>query len=68
MPRPGENCGSMSFRWMSEHPGAVLLRRAQNLPVYVLRPDGALKQYSDGPMSARVRGYPREPGERHVTT
>jgi len=24
-------------------PGAVLLRRAQNLPVYVLRPDGALK-------------------------
>lgn len=44
------------------------MRRAQNLPVYVLRPDGALKQYSDGPMSARVRGYPREPGERHVTT
>ena len=67
MPRPGENCGSMSFRWMSEHPAAVLLRRAQNLPIYMLRPDGALRQYSDGPMSAPVRESPREDGERRVT-
>lgn len=68
VPCPVKNGGFTSFRWMSVHPEAVLLRRAQNLPVYVLRSDGALKQYDDGPMSAPVRGYPRETGERRATT
>ncbi len=67
VPRPVENRGFASFRWISVHPEAVILRRAQNLPVYVLRPDGALRQYNDGPMSAPVRGFPREDGERRVT-
>ncbi len=52
---------------MSVHPEAGLLRRARNLAVYVLRPNGALKRYNDGPMSAPVRGFPREDGERRVT-
>ncbi len=78
---PVENRGFTSFRWMWVHPEAVPLRRAQNLPVYVLRPDGALKQYNngvlrpdgapkqfnDGPMSVSIRGYPQEAGERRVT-
>ncbi len=68
MPRPVENRGSTSSRRMSVHPEAGLLRRAQNLPVYVLRRSGALKQYHDGPMSALMRGYPQEAGERRVTT
>ncbi len=68
MPRPVENHGSTSFRWMSVQPEAVLLRRAQNLPVYVLRPNGALKQYNDGPTSAPMRRYPQEAEERRVTT
>lgn len=68
MLRPVENRGSTSFRWMSVRPEAVLLGRAQNLPVYVLRPNGALKQYNDGPTSAPIRRYLQEAGERRVTT
>ncbi len=68
MPRPVENRGSTSFRWMSADPEAGLLRRARNLAVYVLRPNGALKQYNDGPMSVPVRGYSQEAGESRVTT
>ncbi len=66
--RPVENRGSTSFRRMSLHPEAVLLRRAQNLLFYLLRASGALKQYSNGPTSAPIRGYPQEAGERRVTT
>ncbi len=58
----------MSFRRMSVHPEAGLLRRAQNLPAYVLRRSGALRQYNDGPMSAHMRGFSQEAGERRVTT
>ncbi len=68
MPRPVENRGSTSFRWMSVHPEAGLLRRARNLAVYVLRPNGALKQYNDGPISAPMRGYPPGDRRRRVTT
>lgn len=67
VPRPVENRGFTSFRWIPVHPEPVLLRRAQNLPVYLFRRDGALRQYNNGPMSAPVRGSPREDGERRVT-
>ncbi len=68
VPRAVENRGSTSFGWMSVHPEAVLLRRAQNLLFYLLRPGGGLKQYSNGPMSAPIRRYPQDAGERRVTT
>ena len=68
MPRPVENRGSMSFGWMSVSPEAGLLRRARNLAVYVLHPNGALKRYNDGPMSASIQGYLQEAGESRVTT
>ena len=63
MPRPVENRGSTSFGWMSVGPEAGLLRRGRNLVVYVLRPNGALKQYNDGPMSAPYEDTRQEAGE-----
>lgn len=67
MPRPVESRGSTSFGWMSVRPEEGLLRRGRNLAVYVLRPNGALKQYNDGPMSAPIRGYPPGGRRRRVT-